>query len=164
MTEPAPDPQPDPERGWPPRFTNEFVGWTALLLVLVFVSVAGWFRSVFDGAGLLDSGDDAAENVAAYVLFIVGLLSILAGILFALIEARKPPPPSEGLVGLGADPVNMVGKVIEFFHEKKASTVLFSIGVVLLFLAAAGTGLIEINVGEDAGGSNANNAEAIATP
>lgn len=151
----APRQQPDPESGWPPRFSNDAISWIAIVLLVVFVSVAGWFRSVFDGADLLKAGEDAAENVSAYVLFIIGLLSILAGILFGFIEARKPPPAEDGVRPLSSDPVGMVGKVIESFQGKKLSTILLSIGVVLLFLAAAGTGLIEINVGDDGAGAGA---------
>src|SRR5688572_10158421 len=84
-------PDQDPEAGWPPRFSGRFIGLAAFLLVLLFVAVSGMFVSVYESADLFE-GDDAAENVAAFVLVIIGLLLITGGVLFSLIEAKKPPP------------------------------------------------------------------------
>ncbi len=157
VSDQTPSPPPDPERGWPPRFDNATIGWAAVALLILFLAVAGWFRSVFHSADLLDAGDEAAEHAAAYVLFVLGLLSILAGILFALIEQRRPPaaaPSPQIPAARGAqDVVGAVGKVVETFKDKKVSTILFSIGLVLIGLAAAGSGLVDVSIGEDAGGS-----------
>lgn len=152
---PPPQPPPDPERGWPPRFDSTTIAWAAVALLVLFLAVAGWFRSVFSDADLFDAGEDAAEHVAAYVLFVLGLLSILAGILFALVEQRRPPAPAPAVPAArgGPDVVGAVGKVVETFKDTKVSTILFSIGLVLIGLGAAGAGLVDISVGEDAGSS-----------
>ena len=155
MSDPPPSPQPDPESGWPPRFDNSTIGWAAAALLVLFLALAAWFRSVFSDADLLDAGDEAAEHAAAYVLFVLGLLSMLAGILFALVEQRRPPAPAPAAqlpsARGGPDVVGAVGKVVESFKDKKVSTILFSIGLVLIGLAAAGSGLVDVSIGEDAG-------------
>lgn len=83
---------PDPEATWPPRFVPRSLLTAGLMLALLFLALTGFFREVFDGAGLL-TNQKTGSNVAAYVLFEIGLLALLAGLFFALVEARTPPPP-----------------------------------------------------------------------
>lgn len=135
----------------PPRFSNEFIAWAALVLLVLFVVVAGWFRSVWESAGLF-TGQRAAQNAMAYVLVIVGLFFVLAALLFALVEATKPaaapqaapgdPPVTTG----GADPAGLVTKLVETLSTQKRSTALLALGFTLLVLAAVGSGLINISV------------------
>lgn len=139
----------DPEAGWPPRFNDGFIAASAILLLIVFSGIAALVRQVFDDAGLLEAGDDAAQHVAAYVLFVVGVLALLAALLFALIETRKaivqlpdqaPRPRSAA--------VPSIDKVLVAFGDRKLSRVLLAIAFVLLLGAAAGSGLVDLSIGD----------------
>lgn len=160
MSDPQPQPAPDPEGSKPPRFSDSFVTWSGVLLLLAFGSVAAWFRDVFDAADLF-SADGGAGHVGAYVLFITGLLMLFGAAWFAIVEATRPPQPSGGVAGVTGvevvDPVVMVGSVIDKVADRKMSRVLLAMSFVLLVLGAAGTGMINISIGED--GTNADSAD-----
>lgn len=144
----------DSEAGWPPRFDSSFIGWSAVVLLAVFLSVSGWFRTVWEAGGLF-AGPQAPKHTLAYVLVIVGLLCILAALLFALIEAKTPPssaaPPDEDKIrelDRQVTPIDMVASMAEALSTAKRSTALLSVGFVLLLLAATGTGMISLSIGD----------------
>jgi hypothetical protein len=145
-------PAPDPEAKWPPRFDGVAIAWFGVVLLLLFGTVAAWFRDVFDTAELFAKGSDASQHVAAYILFILGLFCLYAGVWFALIEARVPP--SCGAVVTAEDLTSKLGTVVEKLRGNKVSTILFSIGFALLAAAAAGSGIIDITVGDSSTGSS----------
>jgi hypothetical protein len=146
-------PETEEEAGWRPRFSNEFIGWSGLLLLLLFLSMATWFRSVWDSASLL-SGDGAASQAVVYVLVIVGLFLISAGVLFALTEARTPPLNAPQAMPGGLDQTGetqgvtpIPGQLLSAMAKHSASRVLLALGVSLILMAAAASGVVNISVG-----------------
>lgn len=169
------DPLVDPEKTWPSRFGAAFIGFAALALTIVFAGISVLLRMVFDSAHLFTGTDaapvtsnEATVRVLAFALLVIVLLLLHVGALFALIEAKTPPMPvairivpdgqiealTEGFSATALPFVNVGGqleKITGAIAGKRNSTTLFSLGFVLVLLAAAGSGLVNISVGTDDG-------------
>lgn len=151
----------DNEQTWPPRFAPAFIGWSAVVLLGLFLLIAGWFRAVYDAAGLFD-GATAERHAAAFALLVIGLLLLLGGVLFSLIEAKSPPPSSvptatttittsAAVTTTETTAINVgdaLSGVVGAIAGHKRSTVLFSLGIFLCTLAAAGSGLVDVSLGD----------------
>jgi hypothetical protein len=139
----------DPEAGWPPRFGEGFLRGAAGWVLGLFAMLVAVLVAVYLVADQFD-GDDSARHVMAFALFVAGLLALLGGVWFALVEAKQPPPPpSTEVRSLGAAGVNpgaLVTSVADAFGNRAVSRVLLTIGFVLVVVAAAGSGFVDISV------------------
>lgn len=154
------NPPADPEQGWPPRFDDAFLARAAVFLLVVFAGVAGLTTVAFLGATAPPGAARPARDVAAYLLFVVGVLALLLGAFFALVEAKKPmvrvtvsadiPELSLLTADLAATavPTEAVAKAVDAFGGRRVSAVLLGIGFTLVTLAAAGAGLVSLSVGD----------------
>lgn len=162
--DPPPAGSPGDEAGWPPRFSDRFLAWSAAALAVVFAGIAVLVYVAFDAA----TGEGASielREAAALVLFVIGVLALLLGAFFALVEARKPTvqvvttaisdaragaPLRKAKGGDEALPGGSITEVVESFSGRRVSAVLLAIGFSLVTLAAAGSGLVSVSVGDDA--------------
>lgn len=153
----------DPEAGWPPRFNDIFIAIAGFLVLAAAVAAALILRDVIAP----ETPTPTPKQTMAYVFAVAGLLMLLLGALFGLVEARRPPnvvvfqQAGDGteftnrylLMNLqsaqGAQVVGAIVKVSGAISKEKRSTAAWSIGVGLLLLAGAVSGLVSLSVGED---------------
>ena len=169
MSESGDGEQTDSEDGWPPRFGDGALKYAAQVLVALFLVVGvGLWLAMNREFG----GDDAADRGSAYVLFVLGVLFLLLGVLFALVEAKRPPPAAPTVQVMLVDPQadtrkllndatfakalsdvapsvggggDLLGSVIDKISGRAVSRVLFAMSFVLNVFAAAGLGFIELS-------------------
>lgn len=180
---------PDPTSSWPPRFNASFIrkaGWL-LLGVAAVLSVAVW--RIFDLSGLLGSATGSPKsNVLALVLLILGACLLVSGIFFLLVEARVPPPTTpvttryliskehggEGdvrwyrLIDTTPLPKDAAGDITsgiaKAIDDKRASTVLLSLGTTFVILALLVSGTISISAGTPGATSTTTSTTTSSTP
>lgn len=155
----------DPEAGWPPRFNDLFIAIAGFLLLAVAVAAALILRDVIAPS----TPAPTMKQTMAYVFAVAGLLMLLLGALFGLVEAKRAPkvlasPRADDDVESGRafllqvdgkEFAETIGKVSGVISKEKRSTAAWSIGVGLLLLAGAASGLVSLSVGDDATGDNA---------
>lgn len=156
-----PDTPPDPEAGWPPRFSGKFVGAAGLLLLATAVVAALWLR------GPLVGESPSAQDTMSYMFAVAGLFMLLVGVFFGLVEARRPPVVTETVTteqtitgqnvpgSVVTEVVKTVGALSEAIGMEKRSTAAWSLGFALLLLAAVSSGVVSLSVGDDATGDDA---------
>lgn len=154
----------DPEAGWPPRFGDRFLTGSGLVLAVGVFGLLWLLHRVFKNAALFHGGANSARDAAAFVLFMLGVVALAAGMFFALVEARKPVEKPVAVVSgetgtdlvkaegvAGVVPTKFVGDVADSFSGRKVSVVLFAVAFALVTLAAAGSGLVSLSVGSESG-------------
>jgi sterol desaturase/sphingolipid hydroxylase (fatty acid hydroxylase superfamily) len=140
------------------------VARSALWLGLVLFVLEGLLLYAFLEAKLFNRGDVSLRNTAAFVLFEVGIFAVLAGVFFAVVDARKPVVQrrvhqgvhswvvesilsGERPAALEAAPEELLSSVVHSFSGRRASAVLLAVGFTLITLAAAGSGVVSVSVG-----------------
>lgn len=156
----APSKPAEAEASWPPRFSDKFLACSAGALVVVFVGGAWLIYVAFDST-IAAKTVTTSRNAAAFIVFVLGLLALLLGAFFALVEAKKPavqvtavPVAGENIRQLGINAQAQtaldasVTKMAESFSGRRVSAVLLAIGFTLVTVAAAGSGLVSVSVGD----------------
>lgn len=154
---PSPTTPTDPEAAWPPRFRSKFIALASLVLLAVAVAAALLLK------GVMVPEEPTTRHIMAYVFAVAGVLMLLVGALFGLVEAKRPPevhvitqPARAAVAGEAAVPqiIQAVVTVAGAISKEKRSTAAWSLGFGLLLMAGVASGLVSFSVGDGDDGAN----------
>lgn len=157
-------PPPDPTITWPARWDGNALFWTAAILFAAWGSVIGLLAAQFSSAGWFDKESDISNGPMTFGLLAIGVLLLFAGAFFVLYESKQPP--TDGAADINrrnatVDPAGLLKGALETLKDAKASAALFAMGFALVVLAAAGSGLISISVGEQNSGNTGSTSTTV---